>query len=197
MKPMLNIATRRQAASGFTLIELMVTVTIAAILLAVAAPSFMAFQRNSELTSATNSLLAGISAAKGEAMKRGLSAVIVPASNGDWGTGWKIFVDRDRNQTFSASADTLVAEHEALPSYFSASGTGTANGSAAYIMFDPSGYSKTAGAGFGALTISLARNDVSGTAQAEQTRRIVVAATGRVRTCKPATDTTCTVGATE
>jgi len=197
MKAIHATTTPSRAAAGFTLIELMVTVSIAAILLAVAAPSFVAFQRNSELTSATNSLLAGISAAKGEAMKRGLSAVIVPASNGDWGTGWKIFVDRDRNQTFSATADTLVAEHAALPSYLTASGTGTANGSAAYIMFDPSGYTKTAGAGFGTLTLSLARNDVADAQLPEQTRRIVVAATGRVRTCKPATDTTCTTAATE
>ena len=196
MKAMHAITTRTRAAAGFTLIELMVTVSIAAILLAVAAPSFVAFQRNSELTSATNSLLAGISAAKGEAMKRGLSAVIVPASDSDWSKGWKIFVDRDANQAFSAATDTLIAEHAALPSYFATSASAS-NGSTAYIMFDPSGYSKTAGASFRSLTISLARNDMTGTALAEQTRRIIVAASGRVRTCKPATDTTCTEAATE
>src|SRR5688500_7599105 len=45
-------------SEGFTLIELLTTIVLAAILLAVAAPNFMAFQRNSELTSAANSMLA-------------------------------------------------------------------------------------------------------------------------------------------
>jgi len=187
----------RRYGGGFTMIELMVTIAIAAILLVVAAPGFVAFQRNSELTSATNSLLAGISAAKGEAMKRGLSAVVVPASGGDWATGWKVFVDRDRDQAFNASTDLLITEQGPLASYFGASGTGTATGSGAYIMFDPSGYTKTSSAGFGAVNVTLARNDMSGTQLLDQTRRIVIAASGRIRSCKPATDTTCTASATE
>lgn len=183
-------------AAGFTLIELMVTIAIAAILLMIGVPSFVAFQRNSELTSATNSLVAAISGAKGEAMKRGLSAVVIPRIGSDWSSGWNVFVDANRNQSLEAS-DKLVMEQGALASYFTASGTGTANGGAPYIMFDPSGYAKTAGAGFGALTITIARNDISGDELAQQTRRVVIAASGRVRACRPATDTTCTSTAVE
>ena len=49
---------------GFTLIELMVTIALAAVLMTIAAPSFVQYQRNSELTSLTNSLLAAINAAE-------------------------------------------------------------------------------------------------------------------------------------
>ena len=97
-------------AAGFTLIELMVTIAIAAILLMIGVPSFVAFQRNSELTSATNSLVAAISAAKGEAMKRGQSAVVVPTPpSNSWKDGWTVFVDGNRNHLLEAKTNPFCA----------------------------------------------------------------------------------------
>ena len=174
----------------------MVTVAIAAVLLVVAAPSFVNFQRNSELTSATNSFVAAINAARGEAMKRGMNAMLVPSTGTDWSSGWTVFVDQDRSGTLN-TGDLTVIQQPALASYFSAAGQGTANETPAYIMFDASGYAKTKTAGFGALTMTIARSDLSGAAQSEQTRRIVIARSGRARACKPATDTTCTASADE
>ncbi|MEP6720203.1 MAG: GspH/FimT family pseudopilin [Variovorax sp.] len=188
----------RRRPAGFTLIELMVTLTIGAILLMIAAPSFVSFQRNSELTSAANSLVAAINAARGEAMKRGMSAVLVPASGtSDWSQGWTVFVDMNRNQAFDSATDVLVLQQRALSSYFTASGEGTAKDTPAYIMFDASGYTKTSTATFRSLTMTITRNDLTGTAQTEQTRRIVIAKTGRARTCRPAADTSCTTTADE
>jgi type IV fimbrial biogenesis protein FimT len=190
---------KRSASSsnaGFTLIELMVTVTIGAILLLVAAPSFITYQRSSELTSAANTFVAGVNTARGEAMKRGMNAMLVPASGTDWSSGWTVFVDQDRSGGLNAG-DTTVIQQSALPSYFSASGQGTASESPPYIMFDASGYAKTKAAGFGALTMTIARNDLSGAARTEQTRRVIIARSGRARTCKPATDNTCTTAAEE
>jgi type IV fimbrial biogenesis protein FimT len=181
---------------GFTLIELMVTLSIAAVLMVVAVPSLTAYKRNAELTSATNTLLAALNAARGEAMKRGMNTMVVPTDNGtDWKTGWVVFVDQDRTQTYDASADVTVLSQSPLPGYFTASGTGTAKANPPYVMFDASGYSKLKNAGFSSLTFTLARSDLSGTEQTEQTRLIVIAKTGRARTCKPSTDTTCTADA--
>jgi type IV fimbrial biogenesis protein FimT len=189
---------RMGPGAGFTLIELMVTIAIAAILLMVAAPSFVTMQRNSELTSVANSFVAAVNAARGEAMKRGANAMIVPVG-ANWTSGWNVFVDTDtaRNGVLDAT-DTIVAQQPALASYFTASGTGTAGTAPAYyVMFDASGYARTKGAGFGATTLTITRNDLSGAEQTEQTRRIVIARTGRARACKPSTDATCTVTATE
>lgn len=185
---------QRRANVGFTLIELMVTLAIVSVLMMVAAPNFVGFQRNSEMTSATNSLLSAANAARAEAMKTGLNAFVVPNDGSTWSTGWTVFVDRDRDNTYSATADTTVIVQPATPSYITITGTGNAALSTAYIMFDSSGYAKSYGTtpGVPNLILSLARNDVPTAQTAAETRRLVVARTGRVRSCRPSTDTSCT-----
>jgi len=191
---MKTICQRR--TPGFTLIELMVTIAIVAVLLVIGVPSFVAFQRNSELTSAINSFVAALSAARGEAMKRGRQAVVVPRADNNWATGWTVFVDTDNNQQFNGS-DILIVQGGALPSYFTATGQGTAQNSPAYIMFNPSGYTQTSDSTFQSATLKIERNDISGTEKTNQTRIVVIAKTGRARACQPATDATCTTSATE
>lgn len=178
---------------GFTLIELMVTVALVAILLAVATPSLTAFQRNAALTSFTNSLVAGINSARSEAMKRGMYAMVVPADGANWSSGWIVFVDVNRSQTYSAANDLTILTNEAAPAYLTIAGTGTIVDSPPYMMFDASGYSKTKSGSFGALTFTIARNDVSGTDLYTQTRRLKISSVGRVKVCKPtsATDVNC------
>ncbi|MDO9167105.1 MAG: GspH/FimT family pseudopilin [Rhodoferax sp.] len=187
----------RKERRGFTLVELMVTMALVAALMAVAVPSFTAFQRNSELSSFTNTLLSGINAARSEAMKRGMYAMVVPIDGANWSSGWQVFVDKDRSQDYLAANDIAILTTEIPPSYLTISGNGTASGTTPYIMFDASGYSKTKGGAFGALTFTIARNDVTATEQAEQTRRAVISSTGRVRICRPSTDSTCTASSTQ
>ncbi|WP_271464068.1 GspH/FimT family pseudopilin [Acidovorax sp. NCPPB 4044] len=187
---------RRCRAGGFTLIELMVTLGIAAILLTLAAPNLSQFQRNSQLTSATNSLVGALNAARAEAMKRGKNTFVVPTGNGNgnqWASGWVVFVDIDRSQTYGAGNDFTVLEQTALPGFITVAGTGTANESPAYVMFDSSGYPRQKDGSFSNLTINLSRSDLSGANQIAETRRIKIVATGRVTTCRPtsSSDTTC------
>ncbi|CAM8662028.1 FimT Tfp pilus assembly protein FimT [Comamonadaceae bacterium] len=184
----------RQTMSGFTLIELMVTLTIAATLAAVAVPTVQSFLRNNELSAASSALLTAINTARMEAMKTGQSTMLVPVDNGaSWSEGWIVFVDKNRNQTYSSGTDTVIAQYGAVASYFSVAGNGTATGTVPYILFDASGYAKTKANAFGGLTLNIQRNDVSGAEQLQQTRRIIIANTGRARVCKPqtATDDNC------
>lgn len=179
------MSARRSAAAGFTLVELLVTVTLLAVAIAIGVPSFTSFQRNSELSSTTNTLLAAINAARGEAMKRGMNAMVVPADGADWASGWVVFVDRDRSLDFDAGRDILIQNGEPLPAYLTVSGNNSAADDPPYILFDASGYSKLKAGGFGALAFTIARNDVDASHAPEQTRRIIIANTGRTRTCKP------------
>lgn len=131
-------------------------------------------------------------------MKRGMNAMVVPTDGTSWRNGWTVFVDQNRNFTFDDGTDLTVLKQAALPTYFSVSGSGTAAPSTPYILFDASGYAKTKTAGFGALTISIARNDISNTTSlAQQTRLIIIAMTGRPRSCRPDLDATCLATALE
>ena len=192
---MTTYSAAARASRGFTLIELMVTISIASVLLFLAVPSFVAYKRNSELTAATNTFVASLNAARGEAMKRGVNAFVVPTDNGNnWTNGWLAFADIDRNRVFTSdAADALVSRQAAVPAGITVTGNGTATGAVPYLMFDSSGYAKTKAGGFGALALRFQRTDVSGTAQLAQTRILVVASTGRVRVCTPtsATDSNC------
>ena len=186
----------KNRSAGFTLIELIVTIAIAAVLAALAAPSFIQYQRNSELTSLTNSLLAAVNAAKGEAIKTGKNAFVIPKGSG-WNSGWIVYVDMNRDNSYTEGTDIAVQTQDALKAYFSITGNSIAAGSTPYIKFDNSGYSVDNGAAPVALSLTIARTDAPSTSALEETRRVVVARTGRVRTCKPSADTTCTSSATQ
>ena len=60
----------RAAAGGFTLIELMLAIAIAALLIFLGVPSFTTFLRNSEIRSTSESLLTGLRAASAEAARQ-------------------------------------------------------------------------------------------------------------------------------
>jgi type IV fimbrial biogenesis protein FimT len=57
-------------ATGFTLLELMVTLAVLGILLGIAVPSFQSSLTNSRLTTAANDLVGALQAARSEAIKR-------------------------------------------------------------------------------------------------------------------------------
>ena len=60
----------RDKQCGLTLIELMVTLVISAILLSVAVPAYQSFIGSTALTTATNDLVAALNMARSEALKR-------------------------------------------------------------------------------------------------------------------------------
>lgn len=106
--------------SGVTIIELMIVVVIAAILLAMAAPSFRDTVLNNRLVSETNRLVAEIQLARSEAAKRGRRVILctsndpnaaTPACNGtagNWRAGSIVFADMDGNDGYDDGTDALI-----------------------------------------------------------------------------------------
>jgi type IV fimbrial biogenesis protein FimT len=129
-------------------------------------------------------------------MKRGANAMVRPLTDNDWAKGWRIYVDVNRDNVWSDGTDIQVSVGERLPSYISVSTDGTASASSPYLLFDASGYAKTTSGAFSSSTISIRRNDVTGSAVYEQTRRVKIGTSGRMFVCKPASGTDASCAAT-
>jgi type IV fimbrial biogenesis protein FimT len=96
-----------KSQSGFTLVELMVTLTVAAILLAMSAPSMRDLIQNNRATAYANEMVLAFTIARAEALKRNgpvtvcAAAPVDPATgaptgcaaDGDWSQGWLVFQD--------------------------------------------------------------------------------------------------------
>ena len=91
---------------GFSLIELMVTIAVAAILLGIAAPSFQDLVIRNRLATNANQLVTALNLARSEAIKRGFPVTVCKSANPaalssacsdsadvDWAQGWIVFVD--------------------------------------------------------------------------------------------------------
>lgn len=77
---------------GFTLVEMMVTVAVAAILLAIAMPSLESISNSNALKSTTRDLVSTISTARSQSISTRTNVLVEPAAGG-WASGWTISYD--------------------------------------------------------------------------------------------------------
>ncbi len=155
---------------GFTLVELLVTIAIAAVVVTLAVPGMATMARNAQLSGNANQLVTALNLARSEAVKRE--------------DGWQVFVDitSPNSNTFSDDADATLCEaaedcvlrvYGALPAGYTLRGHANF---ADFIRYDPSGRSSSDG------SFALCNNPVGDNApQANTARLILVNAVGRVR----------------
>ncbi|SFZ77200.1 GspH/FimT family pseudopilin [Chitinimonas taiwanensis] len=105
---------------GLTLIELMIVIALLGVVMAIAAPNYQEFVRNSRLATASDELLTNMMLAKTEAIKRNGVVIVCNSSdptaaapscvadNPNWKTGWIVFVSKDGNGTFDEDEDELI-----------------------------------------------------------------------------------------
>jgi len=159
---------------GFTLIELMVTLTVAAIILTIAIPSFRNVILNNRLVTQANELITGINLTRSEAIKRGRSVTICAANAGltdcaastDWATnGWIVFVDVDGDSTVDVG-DTIIRVWEGL---IESNLTSTVNS----VVYRSTGMTSLAAGATAAFTLQITGCPVT------TARSITVLSTGR------------------
>ena len=106
---------------GFTLIELMVTIAVAAIVLSLGVPSFERLIERNQLTANINELVASLNYARSEAVRRNQRVSICHSNDASscsgtkFEEGWIIFTDQDQDGDRDNPADTILRVHSALP----------------------------------------------------------------------------------
>lgn len=92
--------------SGFTLIELMVTIAVLGILLSIAIPSYQDMVLNNRIAAQANQVMTALNYARSEAVKRAAPATVCSTNGGaacagstNWSNGWLVFADANGNGT--------------------------------------------------------------------------------------------------
>lgn len=93
-----------QDSQGFTLVELLLSVAMGAVLLALAVPLFSGPVRDARMTSAVNAFVHGIHVARHQSQALGAELVLCRSRSGEqctpgtpWRDGYLVFVNRDRD----------------------------------------------------------------------------------------------------
>jgi type IV fimbrial biogenesis protein FimT len=173
--------------SGLTVVELMVAVTIAAILLGIGIPSYRSVTNSYRMSAEVNSLLGDLQYARAEAIKEGQPVTTCVSTDGAtctagtaWAGGWIVFSDPNGNAKVDAGENVLRVQRAfigAVPDTFTASNAVTA------ITYNREGFATTA-AGFPNTTITLHDR----TASKGWTRCLWITPVGTLTTETPATN---------
>lgn len=108
-------SAHRLKSTGFSLVEMITTMSVLAILLVVASPGLASLTSSNALASAQTELSAAMMMARGEAMKRGVAvglSALVPAAGAEFSGGWMVFVDSNGNGRYDAG-ETIVRQQQA------------------------------------------------------------------------------------
>lgn len=160
---------------GMTAIELLVTLSIVAILTAMAVPAFRDFLQNNRAAEQSNALVGALALARNEAVTRGIPVSVCASSDGescdadgglfsDWTQGWIVFSDAAGNLGTVDDDDVVL---RALPAI---SGDAMLGSNRSFISYTPSGFLNGAQVNF-----SLTVPDCTG----NQNRQIAVNPQGR------------------
>ncbi len=161
--------------SGFTMLELMIALSIGAILATIAVPSYQSMMVQSRLATQSNEFLTALHFSRSEAVKRGMRVTMCKSSSGTtcttgsgWQNGWIVYSDSGTTGAIDSS-DQILRVFPALKGSTMDGGTRFTN----WIAYLPNGSSQ--GSGYSGLvgngTFILCNNTKG--------RKIIINNTGR------------------
>jgi type IV fimbrial biogenesis protein FimT len=109
-----------KAQRGFTMMELIVVISIVGILMAIGAPSYKYITTANRVSSEVNGLLGDMQFARAEAIKEGQTVTVCATADGatctgnsTWTGGWLVFMDGTTIRTFDGT-DVLLRVQKPL-----------------------------------------------------------------------------------
>lgn len=159
----------RRKTFGFTMLELLVTLAIAAIIVTMGVPSFKTTIQNQRMTAATNELVMSLNLAKSEAIKRVQYVTVCKSDDSisctgggtSWSDGWLVFANSTiGNLDTIDKDDEIIGFYRALSEKLSLTPSGTVT---SFISFRPTG---TMGTSVANLSGTLTTCDERGAAYA-------------------------------
>ena len=180
---------RRDAHS---LVELMVVLTIVALLLTLAVPNLQAMIARQHLRTAQSDLFSAINLTRSQAIAFGTRVTMTPldAAGVDWRTGWQVFIDSNGNQRRDPG-ESLIFQQGPISSGISIRSAFSSGRGRQYIAYNSSGRSCSAASSLAAHwgTLSLF--------QGNEIRRIKINMLGRARACDPGLEPRSCTGASD
>lgn len=167
--------------AGFSLVELMVVLAIAAILLGTGVPLVRNLVQSQRLTAVVNDFFASMNLARAEAIRRNVRIDMVPSNgSGDWADGWFIFIDEDNNQRPDTGEERIFV-HEAVAKEISITANLT-DSAVPYLAYNGTGRTRSNASDqspqFGSFIFTLDKH----------VRKIKLNFLGRARVCNPELD---------
>lgn len=138
----------RQA--GFTLVELLIVMSLIAVLAAMAVPGFRSLLVNRTVQAAADSLMTDLRYARSEAVKRSARVSLCQSADGascvtgsnSWTSGWIVFIDANGNGAVD-TGDEIVRVQQALTSIASIA-SATPMSDRRFFTYQPTGWAKSA-----------------------------------------------------
>ncbi len=155
-------------SSGYTLIEVLITVAVATTLGTLALPGLRAWQQNVQQASRTTAFVVSAQLARSEALRRANPVTLCASADGircgkDYAAGWIVFEDEDEDGDHQAG--------EPLLDVYAAKAGGTARSTRPRYVWRPHGRRSTNG------TVTFCSPT-----EASRSRAVIVSYTGRPRT---------------
>lgn len=130
--------------SGFTLVEMIIAVAVAAILLTIGIPSFRYVTNSNRIAAEINGLLGDMQFARSEAVKEGIPVTVCVSSNSTacdglnvntWQSGWIVFSDANANAAVDGGDVVLRVQKP-----FSSTDSFVATNNVGAVTFNREGY---------------------------------------------------------
>lgn len=174
----------KKAQSGFTLLELMLVVTLAGVLLGFGVPAMGAYLRNARITGAANDVMAALHFTRSEAIKRRQAVTLCTSTNpqavnpacaaSPLLTGWIAFVDINQDGQRDAG-EAVLLQREPIPATI----TARASASPFRVTYLMNGFALNAAGA--QLVLCDDRGNVPSGGQLSSARGIQIAVTGRAQ----------------